>query len=39
MQSETAAYNPVECSLSFFTAPEVYATVQQALASAPLAGS
>ena len=38
-ESETAAYNPVECSLAFFSAPEIYATVQQALAAAPLAGS
>jgi hypothetical protein len=32
----TAAYNPVECTLTFFNNPAVYADVQRALASQPL---
>jgi len=31
-----AAYNPVECTLVFFSQPAVYAGVHQALADAPL---
>ena len=34
-----AAYNPVECTLSFFSDPSIYARVRQALSSAPIAGS
>ena len=34
-----AAFNPIECTLAFFSDPGVYARVQHALASAPLAGS
>jgi hypothetical protein len=32
-----AAYNPVECTLAFFSEPAIYARIQQALSSAPIA--
>jgi len=32
----SAAFNPVECSLSFFSQPPVYLTIHEALANAPL---
>ena len=32
----TAAYNPLECTLTFFSAPAVYAGVHKALADQPL---
>ncbi len=38
-QSVNAAFNPMECSIAFFGAPAMYATVRQALASDSLAGS
>ena len=34
----TAAFDPSECVLAIFRDPGVYAAIQQALASAPLAG-
>ena len=34
-----AAFNPLECVLAFFSEPATYANIQQALVSAPLAGS
>jgi hypothetical protein len=37
-QSVNAAFDPLECCLTFFADPAVYASVQQALASAPLPG-
>ena len=37
--STIAAFNPVDCTVAFFSEPEVYVRVQQALASASLAGS
>ena len=30
-----AAYNPIECTLSFFSEPTLYARIQQALTAAP----
>jgi len=38
-QPVSAAFNPMECTISFFSAPAMYATIRQALASEPLAGS
>jgi hypothetical protein len=35
----SAAFNPLECSIAFFSAPAMYATIHQALASDSLAGS
>lgn len=37
-QAVNAAFNPIECTLSFFGDPAVYASVQQAQASMPLPG-
>jgi len=34
-EAMTAAYNPVECSLTFFANPAVYAEIHRALASEP----
>lgn len=34
-----AAYNPIECTLAFFSEPAVYASIQQALASDAPGGS
>jgi hypothetical protein len=34
----SAAFNPAECTIAFFSAPATYASVRQALASEPLAG-
>lgn len=36
---EIAAFNPLECSISFFAQPSILANVRQALDSGPLAGS
>jgi hypothetical protein len=38
-QPVSAAFNPMECTIAFFSAPATYATIRQALASEPLAGS
>ena len=38
-QPMSAAFNPVECTIAFFSAPSMYATIHQALMSEPLAGS
>jgi hypothetical protein len=37
-QAVNAAFNPIECTVSFFGDPAVYASVQAALASMPLPG-
>jgi hypothetical protein len=33
-----AAYDPVECTLTFFSDPDVYARIERAVASMPIAG-
>ncbi len=38
-QRVSAAFNPMECTIAFFSEPMMYANIHQALLSAPLAGS